>query len=81
MISDNLPALETKIRNELSRRPESFITHPSELTILQTMTRGEIEDFAHRNGWRMVCRLGGRQYQFYNDAFERILNENENADR
>ena len=76
MISDNLPALEAKIRNELSRRPECFITHPSELAILQQMTRDEIDAFAHSNGWSTVCRLGGRQYQFYNDAFERLRNEN-----
>ena len=75
MISDNLPALEAKVRRELSRRPECFIIHPSELSVLQQMTRAEIEDFAHRNGWSMVERLGGRQYQFYNDAFERLRNE------
>lgn len=75
MISDEISAVRTKIQGELSRRPECFITHPSELHVLQKMTREEIERFAHENGWRMVCRLGGRQYQFYNDTFERLLNE------
>ncbi|MFN2507566.1 MAG: hypothetical protein ABR589_02200 [Chthoniobacterales bacterium] len=80
MISDDLPAVEAKIRRELSRRPECFITHPSELSILQKMTRGEIDEFAHRNGWRVIRRLGGRQFQFYNDTFERLRNE-EGAER
>ena len=75
MISDDLSALRAKIDRVLAQRPECFITHPSELVVLQKMTRAEIERFAHENGWRMVCRLGGRQYQFYNDTFERLLNE------
>jgi hypothetical protein len=75
MISDELSAMRTKIDRELKNRPECFITHPSELVVFQKMTREEIERFAHENGWRMVCRLGGRQYQFYNDTFERMLNQ------
>ncbi len=75
MISDDISALRTKISATLKRRPECFITHPSELAVLQKMTRAEIENFAHENGWRMVYRLGGRQYQFYNDTFERLGNE------
>ncbi len=75
MISDELSAVRSKIQRELLRRPECFITHPSELGVLQKMTREEIEKFAHENGWRMVRRLGGRQFQFYNDTFERMLNQ------
>ena len=74
MISDEVSAVRAKIAGVLARRPECFITHPSELGILQRMTRTEIDDLAYRNGWSLVCRLGGRQYQFYNDAFERALN-------
>ncbi len=48
---------------------------PQNLARAMKSTREEIEKFAHANGWRMVCRLGGRQYQFYNDTFERMLNE------
>jgi hypothetical protein len=77
MISDELSAVRAKIQRELSRRPECFISHLSELAVLQKMTREEIENFAHENGWRMVCRLGGRQYQFYNDTWERLRNEHE----
>jgi hypothetical protein len=75
MISEELSAVRAKIAGELARQPECFVTHPSELAILQTMTRAEIKAFAHENGWRMVSRLGGRQYQFYNDTFERLKNE------
>ena len=75
MISEDLSAVRAKIQGELLKRPECFITHPSELAVLQKMTREELERFAHENGWRMICRLGGRQYQFYHDAFERMLNE------
>ncbi len=75
MISEELHALQAKIARELSNRPECFITHPTETALLQKMTEAELEDFAHRNGWRVVRRLGGEQIQFYNDATERLLNE------
>ena len=75
MTSDNLSAMETKIASELSRRPECFITHPSEVRVLQQLDESALQDFAHRNGWRVVRRLGGRQLQFYNDTNERLLNE------
>ena len=75
MTSDDLAAMERKIADDLARRPECFITHPSEVRILQQIETGELQDFAHRNGWRVVRRLGGRQYQFYNDTNERMLNE------
>jgi hypothetical protein len=75
MTSDDLPALERKIADDLSRRPECFITHPSEVRLLQHMEVGELRQFANRNGWRVVRRLGGRQFQFYNDTNERMLNE------
>lgn len=75
MTFDDVSAMESKIAAELSRRPECFITHPSEVRILQQMDEGELKQFAHRNGWRVVRRLGGRQLQFYNDTNERMLNE------
>ena len=74
MTSDDISAMESKIRGELSRRPECFITHPSEVRILQQLDDGELTQFANRNGWRVVRRLGGRQLQFYNDTNERMLN-------
>ena len=75
MTSDDLSAMQSKIAGELSRRPECFIAHPSEVRILQLMDEGELKQFANRNSWRVVRRLGGRQYQFYNDTNERMLNE------
>lgn len=61
--------MQTRIATELARRPECFIVHPREVGILNTLTVSEQEDFAQRNGWRMVRRLGGRQLHFYNDPF------------
>ncbi len=75
MTSDDLSAMETKSSGELSRRPECFITHPSEVRLLQQLDAGQLTEFANRNGWRVVRRLGGRQLQFYNDTTERMLNE------
>ena len=75
MTSSDLLAVEAKIASELSRRPECFITHPTEVRVLQQLQASELEDFAHRHGWRVVRRLGGRQIQFYNDTYERLANE------
>jgi hypothetical protein len=77
MISSGLSAVATKIASELSRRPECFITHPTEVGILQELKADELEDFAHSHGWRVVPRLGGRQIQFYNDTNERLANEDD----
>ena len=79
MTSDALPAIERKIAGELSRRPECFVVHPTEVRVLQTLTSEELQDFAIRNRWNVVRRLGGRQYQFYNDAFARMATEQEHA--
>jgi hypothetical protein len=72
MISDDLPALQTKIFGELSRRPEYFVTHPAELHVIQQLTRTELDDFARKHGWRVIRRVGGRQFQFYNDTYARM---------
>ena len=66
--SDNLPALTRKISAALATRPEVFITHPAELSILKLMTEEELHQFAAENGWRVVRRIGGNQIEFYNDA-------------
>ncbi len=75
MISDDLSAVSSKISSELRKRPECFVTHPSELRVLQQLDVAELEKFAHDRGWRVVRRLGGRQLQFYNDTTERLANE------
>jgi hypothetical protein len=75
MTSEGVAAMERKIAGELSRRPEYFVTHPSELHLLHHLSEDELRQFANRNGWRVVRRLGGRQLQFYNDTNERMLNE------
>ncbi len=70
MISEDLPALERKITAELSRRPEYFVTHPAELSVLHCLTSDELREFAEQHSWRVISRLGGRQLQFYNDTFK-----------
>ena len=72
-MSPNLIAVENKIERVLSTRPECFITHPTELAALKSMSREELEEFALDHGWRVVFRLGGRQIEFYNDAGAREL--------
>jgi hypothetical protein len=71
-ISDDLPALTAKISAALAAKPEVFITHPAELRILKMMTKEELDRFATEHGWRVVCRIGGRQFEFYNDASARL---------
>lgn len=71
MISDELPALQRKIADQLSRRPEYFVTHPAELKLLQRLTSDELKDFGREHSWRVIRRVGGRQFQFYNDTFKR----------
>jgi hypothetical protein len=67
----NLLAVKNKIARVLSTKPECFITHPTELAVLESMSADEIEDFAIDHGWGVVSRLGGRQIEFYNDASAR----------
>jgi len=74
-MNPNLIAVENKIARVLSTRPECFITHPTELAALKSMSPDELEEFALDNGWCAVSRLGGRQIEFYNDAGARLANE------
>lgn len=76
MISPGLAAMEKKIAAVLSTRPECFVTHPSELSVLKTLPAADLEKFALDRGWRVVSRLGGRQIEFYNDASAAIAREN-----
>jgi hypothetical protein len=68
MIHDQLPAVITKITQMLAVKPEYFVTHPSELGIVQALTDFELGDLAQEHGWRFVRRVGGRRVEFYNDA-------------
>jgi hypothetical protein len=65
---DDLPALATKIGERLSRSSEYVVTQPAELRVLREMSEDEVREFAKTHGWRVICRLGGRQIEFYNDA-------------
>ena len=67
-MSSDLAAVKGKIATVLAAKPQCFITHPSELHVLKSLSADELRDFAERNGWRQVCRVGGHQIEFYNDA-------------
>lgn len=70
-MSPSLSAFAHKIGAVLSVRPECFVTHPAELAVLKSVSREELERFAVEHGWRVVCRVGGRQIEFYNDVAAR----------
>ncbi len=84
-----LEPMARMIAQQLARKPEHFITHPSENRLFQALRDEDLRDFAHRHGWRVVRRLGGRRIEFYNDAHERqerartgnALPEDERSDR
>jgi hypothetical protein len=63
-----LAAVIEKIRRMLAVKPEYFVSHPSELKVVQALSDSELRDLAHEHGWRFVRRVGGRQIEFYNDA-------------
>ena len=68
MIHEQLPAVITKIARMLAVKPVYFVTHPSELKIVQALSDFELRDLAQQHGWRFVRRVGGRRVEFYNDA-------------
>jgi len=64
----DLAALENKIDRVLATKPEYFVTHPSELRIIRSLSTNELDAFASERGWRAVRRVGGLQIEFYKDA-------------
>ena len=65
---EQLPAVVDKIARMLAVKPEYFVTHPSELKVVQALSPGELRDLATELGWRLVRRVGGKRIEFYNDA-------------
>lgn len=63
-----LGAVIEKIRRMLAVQPQYFVSHPSELKVVQALSDSELRDLALEHGWRFVRRVGGRQIEFYNDA-------------
>jgi hypothetical protein len=73
MSEDRLQRLEPMARviaEQLAKKPEHFITHPSDMKLFQTLSADELREFARRHGWHIVRRVGGRRIEFYNDASE-----------
>ena len=52
-MTPNLAALEGKIASVLALKPQCFITHPSELHRIRSMTLDELRAFAERP--RLAC--------------------------
>ena len=67
-MTEKLDALAVKIAQELSIKPEYFVTHPTEMKVFQSLSHQQLRDFAREHGWLVVSRLGGRRIEFYNDA-------------
>jgi hypothetical protein len=76
-MKEKLDALAVKIAQELSIKPEHFITHPAEVKVFQSLTHQQLRDFAREHGWLLVTRLGGRRIEFYNDAGARETAQSE----
>jgi hypothetical protein len=76
---DQLPAVIAKISDELTNRPEYFVTHPAEMKVLDKVSDEELHRIAHEHGWRFVRRLGRRQIQFYNDVSVRPIESGRNT--
>jgi len=70
-MTEKLDALAVKIAQELSIKPEYFVTHPAEMKVFQCLSHQQLRDFAREHGWLLVSRLGGRRIEFYNDASAR----------
>jgi hypothetical protein len=65
---EQLPAVIAKISRMLAVKPEYFVTHPAELRVVRALSDAHLRDIVRQNGWRFVRRVGGRQFEFYNDA-------------
>ena len=76
-MTEKLDALAIKIAQELSTKPEYFITHPAEMKVFQSLSHQQLCDFAREHGWLLVSRLGGRRIEFYNDAGARETAQSE----
>ena len=64
----DLSGLAAKIERALAAKPEYFVTHPSELHVVGSLSAEELDNFALERGWRVVRRVGGQQIEFYKDA-------------
>jgi hypothetical protein len=71
-LAERIEPMARVIAQQLARKPEHFITHPSEMKLFSALDDRELREFAHRHGWRVVRRVGGRRIEFYNDAHERF---------
>ena len=76
-MNEKLDALAVKIAQELSIKPEYFITHPAEVRVFQSLSHQQLRDFARDHGWLLVTRLDGRRIEFYNDAGARETAQSE----
>lgn len=67
-MTNQINAMLAKVESVLAQKPECFITHPTELNILQAISEADLRQLARDRGWRVVSRVGRRVIEFYNDV-------------
>ncbi len=78
-MTSQLNALLAKVERVLATKPECFLTHPTELKILHSVSEEDLRQIARERGWRMVSRVGGRVIEFYNDVSVQPIASGRNA--
>jgi hypothetical protein len=64
-LQGRLEPMARVIAQQLARKPEHFITHPSEMKLFRSLGDDDLGAFARAHGWRIVRRVGGRRIEFY----------------
>ncbi len=62
-MTSELESLAIRMRAGIQRQGRYLVTAPSEMAQLGNL--GHALEFARRNGWMLVCHLGGENYEFF----------------
>jgi len=62
-MTSELESLAVRIRVGILRQGRYLVTAPAEMAQLGSL--GDALHFAKRNGWMLVCHLGGQFYEFF----------------
>lgn len=63
MMTRELESLTTRMRRGIRRQGRYLVTAPSERAQIGPLA--EAMALARRNGWMLVCHLGGELYEFF----------------
>jgi hypothetical protein len=63
MVTPELESLAARMRMGILRQGRYLVTAPSEMAQLGDLAHAL--EFARRNGWMLVCHLGGENYEFF----------------